>query len=259
MYGLRPRQVGVLAGERAEFRSWARQFVERGRTNADYARDTPWVGDVTYGADRSNPAPYGNGATWQRAMAVWAAAVSGPAILRETLEWNFQHRTAKGLDYGWDDLLEGLILDGFGGQVVEDRYRSSIVYGHFSWIPTVLIAEVARNASFRVDLFRYRTKRHGYTVFTPLGYYAQFVTKESIPPSLESGSAQGGSSWSSTAARLRAQYEVLYRNATDPAIVKALHRVVNYGSGRRRGDNYDVYVYGYGALFGRGPRGPRAA
>lgn len=244
--------------ERAEFTSWAAQFVDRGIKDADSARDHPWVDDVDYGGDRSNPAPYGNSATWQRAMAVWAAAaVQGPT-LQHTLEWNFRHTTKAGLDYGWDNLLEGLVIDGSGGQVTEDRYRSSIEYGHFSWIPTVLIASLARNAGFHVNLFRYRSERHGYSVFTPVSYYAPFLLRRSVPSALEK-TQYGGSAWPQTAARWRAAYEVLYRNATDPETSKLLRRTVNFGGPRQRGDNYDVYVLGYAALFGRGPKGPGPA
>ncbi len=123
------------SSERAEFASWAAYFVERGKTNTDYTRDEPWVPDVMYGQDRSNPVPYGNGATWSRAMAIWAAAAVGERTLRNTLEWNFQHTTKAGHDYGWDNLIEGLVIDRSGGRLVEDRYRSSIEYGHFSWMP----------------------------------------------------------------------------------------------------------------------------
>jgi Alginate lyase len=242
--------------ERGQFRSWAAQFVERGRIDAELARDKPWVGDVAYGDDRANPAPYGNSATWQRAMAVWSAAIVGGSTLRRTLEWNLQHTTPGGLNYGWDDLVEGLVIDGSGGQVLEDRYRSSIEYGHFSWIPLVLIADLARRVRFHVDLFEYRTKRHGYTVFTPVAYYAHFLSEESIPDGLER-TQYGGSAWPSTASRWRAAYEILYRNASDPPAVKTLRSVVNHGGPRRRGDNYDVYILGHAALFGRGPEGPR--
>jgi hypothetical protein len=245
------------AAEQREFASWAAKFIERGKKNVDFARDTPWWPDATYGEDHTNPATYSNSATWQRAMAVWAAAAVGGSTLQQTLEWNFQHTTRGGRDYGWDNLLEGLILDGTGGRVTDERYRRSIHYGHYAWFPTVLIADVARNAGFRVDLFRYRTKRSGYSVFTPVAYYARYLTTESISAELETTS-NGGTSWPKTAARLRAQYEVLYRNASDPALVRILNRVVNYGGPDVRGDNYDVYIVGNGALFGRGPKGPRS-
>jgi hypothetical protein len=241
--------------ERSEFATWAGQFVDRARTSVDRTRDQPWVDDVLYGGDRTNPVPYGNSATWQRAMGVWAAAVVGRSALGQMLEWNFQHTTRQGLDYGWDDLLEGLVIDGSGGQVTEDRYRSSIEYGHFSWIPLVLIADVARRSGFHVDLFEYRTKRHGYTVFTPVSYYARFLRQPSIPDSLEK-TQYGGAAWPATAARWRAAYEILYRNARDPATIKLLHKTVNFGGPKQRGDNYDIYILGYAALFGRGPHGP---
>jgi hypothetical protein len=63
--------------ERAEFASWAAQFVTRGIASTKHARDDPWVADVVYGDDLTNVARYGNSATWQRAMAVWAAVAVG--------------------------------------------------------------------------------------------------------------------------------------------------------------------------------------
>lgn len=243
------------SAERATFTAWARVFVERGRANADFARDRPWVPDVVYGSDRTNVASYGNSATWQRAMAVWAAAAVGGETLRTMLSWNFEHRTPGGHDYGWDDLLEGLIVDGAGGQVAEERYRSSIEYGHFAWYPLILIADLARNAGSTPNLFTYRTRRNGYTVFTPLERYAQYVTRESVPAQLEQ-TQYGGGQWATTAARWRAVYEVLYRNTADPSISALLRRVVNHGGPTQRGDNYDVYILGHAALFGRGPKGP---
>jgi hypothetical protein len=243
------------SSERAEFSGWARQFVARGMANADSARDFPWVPDVTYGSETTNAAPYGNAATWQRAMAVWAAAAVGGDSLVSTLEWNYQHRTSKGLDYGWDDLLEGIVVDGSGGQVLEGRYRSSIHYAHFSWAPLVLIADVSRRARFRVDLFRYRTRKHGYTVFTPFSYCARFATSERVPPELEQ-TQYGGAAWPQDAARWRALYEVLLLNASDSRLVKSLTKAVNYGGAARRGDNYNIYFLGYSALLGRGPKGP---
>jgi hypothetical protein len=92
-------------------------------------------------------------------------------------------------------------------------------------------------------------------VFTPLGYYAPYVMSETIPPEREK-TTYGGNTWPEDAARWRALYEVLYRNAKDPKLVGPLRRAVNYGGARRRGDNYDIYVVGHAALLGRGPKGP---
>ncbi|MEX2556598.1 MAG: alginate lyase family protein [Actinomycetota bacterium] len=244
--------------ERAEFAAWTAQFVGRGINGADSSRDDPWVPDVTYGSDRTNVAPYGNGATWQRAMAVWAAAVVGGSTLRSTLDWNFRHRTPKGREYGWDELLEGLIIDGTGGEMSEGRYRSSIHYGHFAWAPIVLIADVARRAGHPIDLFAYRSRRHAYTVFTPFPYHARFATSQTIPPNLER-TQYGGSRWPEIAALWRAFYELLLRNASDPKLVKRLRAAVDYGGPTQRGDNYNIHVLGYAALFGRGPKGPMPA
>jgi hypothetical protein len=94
-------------------------------------------------------------------------------------------------------------------------------------------------------------------VFTPVVYYGRFITRESIPDSLET-SHHGGQVWPASAARWRAAYEVLYRNASDPELARTLRRFVNYGGPRRRGDNYNNYVVGHRALFGRGPMEPQA-
>jgi hypothetical protein len=246
------------AGERSTFVSWAALFVNRAMQNADSARDFPWVPDVTYGSDVSNVAPYGNSATWQRAMAVWSAAIVGGNTLKRALAWNYSHTTSRGRPYGWDEMLEGLIIDGAGGQVVEDRYRNSIEYGHFSWTPLVFIADLARRVRSSYDLFAYATRAHKYTVFTPVAYYGRFLTQESVPGSLEQ-TQYGGSQWSSTASRWRSVYEVLYRNASDRKLAAQLARIVGYGGPTRRGDNYDIYTINYGALLGRGPKGPMPA
>lgn len=243
--------------QRAEFRAWAAQFVAKGKRNADSTLDSPWVPDVVYGNDRTNVAAYGNSATWQRAMAVWAAAAVGGATLRSTLDWSFEHTTGGGRPYGWDELLEGLIIDGSGGQVAEDRYRNSIEYGMFSWAPLVLIADVARRAKYRVNLFTYASRRNRYTLLTPLPYYRPFLTSESISPSLEQTAY--GSDWSKTASRWRSFWEVVYRNVSEPKAVKLLRQVVNYGGPERRADNYDIYIVNNGAVLGRGPRGPMPA
>jgi hypothetical protein len=246
------------AAERKEFVAWAGQFVQRGMSNADSALDDPWVEAVVYGKDRTDVAAYGNSATWQRLMAVWASALVGGTTFASTLGWNFSHRTPGGREYGWDELLEGLVIDGAGGQVAEDRYRKSVHYGNFSWGALVHLADLARRARFRVDLFRYRSRAHRYTIFTPIAYYGPMSMRPSITDTLESTPQYAGSEWPKEAARQRAMYEVLYRNATDPATVKLLRRTVNHGGPTQRGDNYDVYTTGNTALLGRGPRGPVA-
>jgi hypothetical protein len=237
------------AADRKAFTSWAAMFVQRGMDAADFCRDQPWVPDVTYGKDTGNPVPYGNSATWQRTMAVWAAAVVGGSTLRRTLEWNWRHTTAQGRDYGWDNLIEGLVLDGTGGQVVEDRYRSSIEYGHFSWTPLALIADVAKHAGFRIDLFRYRTRSHGYSVFTPVRYYARFLRRPTVDGSLEQ-SKYGGGAWPQTASRWRSVYELLYRNSAGTGYEDELARTIGFEGARTRGDNYDIYTLNYQAVLG---------
>jgi hypothetical protein len=243
--------------ERNEFRAWASQFAAKGMRNADSARDNPWWEDKVYGEDRTNPAAYSNSATWQRGMAVWAAAAVSRAELARVLEWNYAHRTAKGIDYGWDDVLEGLVIDGTGGEVSDGRYRQSLEYGMYAWEPLILIADVARRSRFRVDLFTYATRRNGYSILTPVPYFAPFLMSESVTKDLEK--TDYGKDWPKAASRWRAVYEVLYRNASDPSTVKLLRKVVNYGGPQRRGDNYDIYITNFGALLGRGPKGPMPA
>lgn len=244
--------------EAREFTGWAELFVQRGISNSDSARDRPWAADVTYGSETTNAAAFSNSATWQRAMAVIAAAAVGPARLREVLEWNLDHTTAGGNRHGWDELLEGVVLSGTGGQVLEDRLRRSLHYGHFQWMPLVYIADVARRAGHRVDLFTYRTRRNGHSVFEPLAYHGPFLLEETVPSSLEL-EQYGGPTWPVTAARWRATYEVLYRNATRADDVARLRGIVNHGGPSRRGDNYDIYVTNFAALLGRGPKGPMPA
>lgn len=244
--------------DRQDFRRWAAAFIPRAQANVDSSRDHPWVADVDYGGDVSNPAPYGNSATWQRLMAVWASAVVGGDALRSTLQWNWQHTTSDGRDYGWNNLLEGLIIDGSGGEVVEGRYRSSIEYGHFSWCPLAYIADVAKHAGFEHDLFRYRSRPHGYSILTPVRFYARYLRSRTVPGDLER-TKYGGSSWPSSASRWRAFYELLYRNsAHDPRINRLLAGVLAYGGPTQRGDNYDVYLSNYNAVVGRSPREPLA-
>lgn len=246
------------SADAAEFALWAGQFVEKGKRNADSALDSPWVPDVVYGGDRTNVAPYGNSATWQRAMAVWAATAVDSGTLRSTLDWNLSHTTAGGRPYGWDELLEGLVIDGAGGQLTEDRYRQSVEYGMFSWSPLVLIADVARRAGYKTNLFTYKSRRNGYTLLTPiLDHYARFLTVDTI--AREDEKTDYGGDWRKASGRWRAFWEIAYRNSSDPPVVKTLRRVVNHGGPDRRGDNYDIYITNYAALLGRGPKGPMPA
>ncbi len=246
----------LSSAAQGNFRQWAAAFVPRAMRNVDSSRDQPWVPDVDYGGDVSNPAPYGNSATWQRLMAVWASAVVGGRTLRSTLQWNWQHTTASGRDYGWNNLLEGLIIDGSGGEVVEGRYRSSIEYGHFSWCPLAYIADVAKHAGFAHDLFHSRSHPHGYNVLTPVGFYWKYLLSETVPAQLEQ-TQYAGSTWPSAASRWRAFYELLYRNsASDPRINNLLVRVLAYGGPKQRAANYDVYLSNFNAVVGRSAREP---
>ena len=119
----------------------------------------------------------------------------------------------------------------------------------------MLIADVSRRAKFRVDLFTFRTTPNRYTVFTPAAFYGRYLLQDSVPASLEKSSTYAGD-WPKSAARWRAAYEVLYRNAAAPSDVKALARIVGFRGPTTRGDNFDIYITNYGAVLGRGPKGP---
>ena len=76
----------LTPAEQAQFQAWAKKLSEMGRQRVDFYMDDPWIPE----------APYGNSATWSRAMAVLGAGVVGGSYLENTLQWNWSHRTPNG-------------------------------------------------------------------------------------------------------------------------------------------------------------------
>jgi hypothetical protein len=228
--------------ERAAFKSWAEQFVAVGKERADHQVDAPGLADQTFHGERSNWQRYGNSATFARALAVAAAAVAGERQLRSTLEWNWSHRTAGGRDNGWSALIDGEIIDGTGGETFEGRGRNDIGYGLLGSDALLVVANVAKHAGFRRNLFAFRTPS-GDSVLSPFAYYGRYLSDQRPWPSSDgSFSHKEG-----TAATYRAASEVAFKNA-GPALKARLGRVVNFGGPGQRGANYDPYIWVYAAL-----------
>lgn len=222
------------ASEQAEVRAWATQFVARGKRQADSARDTPWVPE----------APYGNSATWARALAVTAAAVAGEPQLSATLAWNWEHTTAGGRDYGWNVLLEGTMET--SGQMRDERLRESIGYALYTWHSLALIADVARHAGFEHDLWTAATPS-GKSLYQPVVYYAPYLT-EQLPDPYGAGDRCCYAPYETVLPEYRAAMELAYRAFPDSSL---LAEVVNYGGDAVRGQNYDQHITGWNALTGR--------
>jgi hypothetical protein len=219
--------------EQAEFSRWALLFVERGMATADYARDHPWVPE----------APYGNGATWQRGMAVLAAAAAGEPYLSETLRWNWQHTTAGGRDYGWLTLLDGAIEA--DGRTAEERVRSSVSYGLYTLYPLELIADVAYHAGYSHDLFRVETQS-GKSLRREAEHYVPYLMGRPDP---YPGSSDGGygSGYQSSMEEYRTAYELLAKRIPESKLLRA---AVRYQGSKARGNAYDAHISGFNALQG---------
>jgi hypothetical protein len=226
-------QDTLSEAERVEVRDWARRFVARGMRQADHARDRPWVPE----------APYGNSATWARALAVTAAAVAGEPELSATLAWNWEHETAAGQDYGWTNLLEGSMST--DGQMTEERLRSSIGYALFTWYPLVLIADIARHVGFEQDLWG-ATTASGKRLSSPIDYYAPFLTEQR-------GNPYAGreeccyAPYPAMVRQYRAVMELAYNALPDSEVLRS---VVTHGGDATRGGNEDVHMTGWTALTG---------
>lgn len=218
--------------ERAEFARWAGLFAAEGRRRVESYRDNPWVVE----------APYGNSATWSRALAVLGAAVVGGEALEQALDWNFRHRTRGGRDGSWDDLLEGAI-ETRAGRMTEERVRQSIDYALYTWHGLALIADVARRAGFRPNLFTYRT-RSGKSLLIVAGYYEPYLTEKRPMPYAERFGPEGDDA---LRAEYRAAMELAYRNAPS---FKPPRRIVEFGGPQVRAANYDPHITGYNAVTG---------
>lgn len=230
--------------ERAAFRTWAGRFIAVGKERADHQVDSPGLGDQTFEGERSNWQRYGNSATFARALAVAAAAAAGDRQLRSTLEWNWSHTTRAGHDNGWPALIDGEIIDGTGGETFEGRDRNDIGYGLLGSDALLVVADIAKHAGFRRNLFAYTT-RGGDSVSSPFAFYGKYLGNERPwPASDKSFSHRDG-----TAAGYRAASEVALKNGP-PALKARLRQVVGFGGPAQRGANYDPYIWLYAGLEG---------
>ena len=230
--------------ERAGFRKWAEQFIREGERRADQQADSPGQADNVFEGDRSNWQRYGNSATFARALAVAAAAVAGETQLRSALEWNWSHMTRAGNDNGWSALIDGEIIDGTGGETFEGRARNDIGYGLLGSDALLAVADIAKHAGFRRNLFTFTT-RHGNSVLAPFAFYGRFLADYSRWPASDGSFPHK----EGTAAAYRAATEIALKNSS-PALKARLGRVVNFGGPAQRGANYDPYIWLYAALEG---------
>jgi hypothetical protein len=227
--------------ERAQFTAWAKRLSEIGRQRVDFYMDEPWIPE----------APYGNSGTWSRALAVLGAGVVGGPYLDGILRWNWSHKTPKGRDGGWLDLVEGAI-ETRSGRMTEERVRLSIDYGLYTWHGLALIADAARRVGYKRDLFTVKTAS-GKSLLLVSSYYEPYLTKKRPSPHDELA-ARPGIDFDRTLGEYRAASEVALRN--NPSS-KVLRRIVNYGGASMRGANYDVHITGYNGLTG-GVNAPKA-
>jgi hypothetical protein len=220
--------------ERAQFQNWARKLSEIGRQRVDFYMDEPWIPE----------APYGNSATWSRALAVLGACVVGGSYMKDTLQWNWSHRTPDGKDGSWLDLVDGAI-ETQSGRMTEERVRASIDYALYTWHGLALIADAARRVGYTPNLFTAKT-RTGKSLLQVSSYYEPYLTKKRPSPHDENA-ARPGIDFDGTLSAYRAASELALRN--NPAS-KVLRRIVNYGGASVRGRNYDPHITGYNALTG---------
>lgn len=235
-------QGTFTASERDGFRRWAKRFVASAESRADHQVDSPGIADVTFEGDTSNWQRYGNSATFSRALAVAAAAAAGPDELRSALAWNWAHRTAGGRDNGWARLVDGEIIDGTGGETFEGRSRNDIGYGLLGSDALLVVADIAKHAGYRQNLFTYKT-RGGDSMLSPFAFYAQYLDGRTAWPRSDGSYANS----QNVASIYRAATEVALKNAT-PALRSRLARSVSYGGFAQRGANYDPYVWLYAGL-----------
>jgi len=220
-------QATFSARERTIFRDWARQFIAKSKSALASTRNK----DRTAG-------PFGNGAQWQRANVVMAAAVVGGQELRDALAWNWENKDA-GHDNGWLFLMDG-IMDA-SGKMREEDHRQSISYALYTWHPLTVIAGVARNAGFQEDLFGANAPG-GKSLQLAAEHYAPYLTGREADPY-----ANGSDPLQSAIREYRAAYELAARLAPRSGEIRS---VVRAGGPLGRGDNYDPHLTAFNALTG---------
>jgi alginate lyase len=224
---------GVFSqSEQAQFRGWAHLFVGRGKRMTDFSRDRPWVPQ----------APYGNSATWSRALALVAAAVVGGPTFRQAMEWNWSHTTSGGNSYSWIDLIDGAMHG--DGRMVEEDVRRSIFYGLFTLHPLMLIATVASNSGYTHDLWR-AVVPGGKGIYRAIVYYAPYLTNGRAWPA--GYTEPSGRSHDSIISEYRAVMETAANFLPGSNL---LRNVVGFGGSGVRGSNEDLHISGFNALTG---------
>jgi hypothetical protein len=232
-------------GQNATVARWAAQWITPAEQDADSARDAPWVPDTTIGSFTTNAAAYGNSPAGQRAMAVWAAAIAGPAQLRAALAWNWSHTTRGGNDFGWLDVIDHMLIPGTGGETIEGRYRASLGYGLLAWSELVLIADLAKQAGYAHDLFTAQTTS-GESLLSIAPYYAPLLTGKRPWPL---GPEYDG--YSLEQSKYLAVFETVYRDCPRGVLVCRFYKgAVNAAGPTARGDEYDPHILRWNALLG---------
>jgi len=231
------------AQQRAELQRWAALFVPNAQRRADVQVDFPGIPAQTFNGDTSNWQSWGNSAAYSRALAVAAAAVVGGPALTAALAWNWSHRTQGGRANGWTDLIDGEIVDGTGGQTFEGRGRNDLGYALLGSNALLVIADIAKHAGYRRNLFTYKTPR-GNSLLLPYRYYAGYLSGKVPWPKDDGAYAKQ----TDVAARNRASLEIGAENAP-AAWRRSLKAVVSTGGPGTRGANFDPYIWLYNALL----------
>lgn len=243
-------QPAMSRREKAYISRWAGQWIEQGMRLSDSAMDSPWTDPVEVGGEKVVPAPFGNSAFGQRAMAVWAAAVAGPAQLAKALDWNWKHDTKGGRDYGWTAAVDGMLVPGGGGETIEGRTRGSVGYGLFGWAELVLIADLARHAGWPTDLLTAET-RDGGSLLSVAPFYAPIAAGDKPDP-YSAAETFGTHDPAAVAGELRAWFETAYAGCPDrsAADCKLLAHAIASGGDGTRATNTDGHFLAWRALLG---------
>ncbi|HSP72060.1 MAG TPA: hypothetical protein VLN26_06805, partial [Gaiellaceae bacterium] len=156
--------------------------------------------------------------------------------------------TRGGKPYGWSDLLDKLIIPGTGGETIEGRDRQSVGYGLFGWADLVLIADLAKHAGFKTNLFTYRTPS-GNSLLSVGPFYGPIVGGTRADPYPEPESL-GGGGYAAVLSKYRAVFETIHVNCTAGALCAPFGAALHAVSPATRGDDYDPHLLGWNALLG---------
>lgn len=227
------------ASEQAEVSSWAHKVMVNNMRLVDTNIDSD-----------SNPQyRHGNGAMWERSLAVLAGAAAGGQDAQDVLDWNWQHTSPKGRQYGWDAVLE-LAINNAQGKIEEENTRHSIGYALYTWHGLVLTADVARHLGFSHDLFNHQTAS-GKNLRAVTEHYVPYLINQ-VPnpyPEKEPGQASpsGYQAYATMQNEYRAAYELAYQVWPDSDLIKS---VINFGSDTARGSRNDNHITQFNAITG---------